>query len=177
MSEGAAPKPMRDSQGRWLPGATGNAKGKPLGVRNRVSTKILNRLADETDNLLDALLKKAKEGDVRAGTYLLSVIVPRAKFAAPDPDDIAGADLDLTSADGLSRAHAGVIAAMAQGKIDADVASSLSALLQEQRKQVEAQRLEAKLTALENQRLPDLTDLNDYLPATDIAEENKNDDF
>src|SRR6478735_5679239 len=84
----AAPTPTsdRDAKGRFLPG-NGGGPGNPFARRTAaVRKRLLERVTDDdVDQLVDALLARAKSGDVPALRLAFSYLVGKPE-AAQDPD-------------------------------------------------------------------------------------------
>jgi hypothetical protein len=67
---------LRDANGRWVKGQSGNAAGRPIGSRNR-APMIVERLLDgELEELTLKLIELAKGGKVGALKFLLGRVVP-----------------------------------------------------------------------------------------------------
>ena len=82
-------KPMRDEKGHFLKGQSGNAKGRPpIGetlaelVRGSLEKKVKDKDGNTTTKLniiIESLVQKASEGDVKAGEVLLDRGYGKAK--------------------------------------------------------------------------------------------------
>lgn len=66
--------PLQGADGRFLPGRSGNPRGRPPGPSKQ--QKLLRRMLDEANDVLDAMLAKAKEGDAAAAGLILGRILP-----------------------------------------------------------------------------------------------------
>ena len=84
----SAPPTDRDAKGRFLPG-NGGGPGNPFARRTAaVRKRLLDRVTDDdVDQLVDALLAKAKSGDVPALRLAFSYLVGKPE-AAQDPDRV-----------------------------------------------------------------------------------------
>lgn len=67
-------EPTHGPDGRFLPGRSGNPRGRPPGPSKQQA--LLRRMLDEGEEVLDAMLAKAKEGDPGAASLILSRILP-----------------------------------------------------------------------------------------------------
>lgn len=77
-------KAARGSDGRWRPGASGNAKGKPRGVG--AVTKLRKQIADAVPEIVAVLVDAARNGDVQAARVLLDRAIPTLRAVeAPQP--------------------------------------------------------------------------------------------
>lgn len=145
---GDAPyRPLRKANGQFAKGVSGNIKGRTLGVRSRVSKRILARLETETDEILSGVIDAARNGDMQSSRFLLGLLIPKSSKA---PIDLGDSQLpNLDSVEALAAAHESVIKAVASGVLDSDGGHALSALLAEQRKQLELVNLQKRIEKLE----------------------------
>ncbi len=75
MPDTSEPQPARESNGRWVAGGTSPfPKGRPPGPSKQ--QKLLKRMLDEANEVLDAVLAKAKEGDHASAGLVLGRILP-----------------------------------------------------------------------------------------------------
>src|SRR5215469_15847324 len=63
---------QRDANGRWLPGQSGNARGKVPGTRNRASLMAETLGEGEAEAILHVVVEQALEGDGVAARFCLS---------------------------------------------------------------------------------------------------------
>lgn len=54
-------EPTHGPDGRFLPGRSGNPRGRPPGPSKQQA--LLNKMLDEANGILDAVIAKAHEGD------------------------------------------------------------------------------------------------------------------
>ncbi len=132
---------------RFKPGQSGNAAGRPAGAR---STRMLalDALAEgRAEDVVNALIVKAVEGDVQAAGLIL------ARVWGPRKGRPVNVDLPaVRDASGVSAALAAVVAAMSEGRLTPDEAQSVATVLDGQRRAVETADLEARVAALETAR-------------------------
>jgi thioredoxin-like negative regulator of GroEL len=131
-------------QGRFKPGQSGNPAGKPRGARNPALVALDKIGANNAEDVLQAVITKAKEGDMRAAAAILERVWPARKgrpvsLALPNVETAAGA----------SQAVAAVIAALSRGELTPDEAHAVTAVLDAQRRIIETNDLEARIAALE----------------------------
>ena len=125
------------------PGMSGNPAGKPRGVRNKASL-LLDRMAQaDAGDVLQAVLDKAKSGDVPAATLILARLWPprkaRVRFHLPE----------MRSAADLVMGLGCLAAAVAAGELAPEEAAALAAVLESQRRAIETIELERRIAALE----------------------------
>jgi hypothetical protein len=123
---------------------SGNPKGAPTGSRNR-ATLALDALAEgQASAILDAMVERAKAGDVPAATLILSRAWPQRK-GRPTPVALPQmkTPADLTAATGA------LVAAMATGDLTAEEAQAAAAVLAVHRAALETADIETRVRALE----------------------------
>ena len=78
-----SPVATRDARGRFVKGVSGNPQGKAVGTRNRatllresIDEALLDEITEggEFIKVLEAVLRKAKEGDIQAAKLILKDI-------------------------------------------------------------------------------------------------------
>ena len=94
--------------------------------------------------VLQAVLKVAKGGDMRAASILLDRIWPARKGRA-----VEVALPEVASTADLAPALAAVVAAMARGELTPEEAQAICGVLESQRRAIETAELEARIAALE----------------------------
>lgn len=138
------PTGQEQAPGRWQPGQSGNPSGRPRGSRDRALAALDAIGETNAADVLQAVVKAAKGGDMRAAEMLLSRLWP-VRRGRP----IAVALPPVATAADLSAALGAVVAAMASGQISAEEAASMAGVLEAQRKAIETGSLEARIEALE----------------------------
>ncbi|WP_300319423.1 DUF5681 domain-containing protein [Accumulibacter sp.] len=128
----------------WTPGQSGNPKGRPPGSRNRVTLVALAAMEEGAAAIAKKIVEMAKQGDMSAARLVLERLVPPAK-ERPIFLDLP----DTSSADGVAKAQAAILQAVAAGDILPGEAATLAGIVEARRKAVETQELEARISALE----------------------------
>lgn len=150
MSKADASKNDKKTRGKpFQPGNPGNpgGPGRPEGSRN-MATVLLDRLASgDAEAVLLKQLELAKAGDQRAAEIVLSRVWPTRKSR---PVSLTLPAIK-TAADVVS-ALGSVANAMAEGDLTPDEAQAVSVVLEGKRRAIETVELEARITALEQER-------------------------
>jgi hypothetical protein len=136
----------RDQAGRFVPGASGNPRGKPQGARNRAISALETLMGNSAEDVAMAVIKAAEGGDTAAARLVLERVMP-ARKDSPIAIDLPAMD----SAAGLVEAGQAILAAVASGEITPNEADALMSLIERQRRIVETADLEARLAALEGE--------------------------
>ena len=131
----------------------GNAgKGRPQGSRNKLTEETLALTAEGESPL--ALMIRVSRDDLQD----LSMRLNAARWAAPflhskpypeQPTVSFRLPGTITTAAGLTGAHAEILKAVAEGNLAVTLARDLSAILETQRRLVETADLEARIAKLE----------------------------
>lgn len=87
------PVVARGEDGRFVPGVSGNPKGRPKGSKNRITELKMtmeqalreNLDANDVQNVINAMLKEALAGNVSAGKLILDKVLSNAKMEE-DPE-------------------------------------------------------------------------------------------
>ena len=115
----------RGPGGRFREGQNGNPAGRRPGSRNRASL-VLDALAEgEAEAVLQAMVERAKEGDLKAAELVLARAWP-ARKGRPVALDLPAVD----TASGAAAAFAEVLAALAEGRLTPEEAAAVTALLE-----------------------------------------------
>ncbi len=136
---------LRNAEGQFLKGQSGNPAGRVPGTRNR-ATMIVEQLLDgASPELARDALSMARSGDSPLMRQILrSIIGPRrhrpSSFALPP----------LRNAADVAPAIAAIVAAAAEGAISTAEASEISQVIERYMRAVEAGEIEARLQRLES---------------------------
>ena len=133
----------RSSNGRFSRGNAGGP-GRPGGFPNKKTRQLEALLEQDAEGLVAVLVKKARAGDATALRIAFDRLLPPRR-SRPIEIDLPpiNAIADLTAA------HNAVLAALNVGEISASEAQSLAAVIETQRKSLEATALEDKVRQLE----------------------------
>lgn len=125
--------------------AVGN-KGRPKGVRHKVSLLAEKLMSDDVEGVVQTVIKAAKNGDMTAARLILERVSPPRKDAA------ISIDLpDINSMDDVSKAMAVVVRAAANAEIGLSEADALTRLIQGYSASLEMSELAKRVEQLENQ--------------------------
>jgi hypothetical protein len=137
------PVPDRQPDGRF---ALGNSLGgKTKGARNRTTLAVEALMGDEAEHITRVCIDAAKKGDMVAAKIVLDRVSPVRKGR---PVVIPGMPV-VASIDDIPRAHAALIAAVANGDVTAEEAAPLSAMLAGFTNSLDAVALKHRLDELE----------------------------
>jgi hypothetical protein len=118
--------------------------GRPKGARNK-RTVWLEKIEDkDLKAVRDAVVEKAKDGDMAAARILLDRVwpAPKARKVTVDIPSTIGPD-------GISTAMAAISQEMAAGNIDPQEAQQMAAVIEGQRRVIETVDLATRIAALE----------------------------
>ncbi|HQT88424.1 MAG TPA: DUF5681 domain-containing protein [Acidiphilium sp.] len=153
---------LADNSGRkqrgkpFKPGQSGNPAGRPAGSRNAALVALDQIAEGAAPALLDVLVKAGMAGDTQAARLVLERAWPIRKGRA--------ITLDLPpviDAAGVRAAMARITKAAASAEITPDEAQALAALVEGQRRAIETQELEQRISAIETKLGKDKTDESD----------------
>jgi hypothetical protein len=135
---------QKQGGGRFQPGQSGNPRGKPKGLRSRVTQLAENLMSEDAEEVVKAVVSAAKGGDMAAARIILDRICPTRKSRPVEIDIPPIAALaDVLPAMGK------VVAAMASGDLTPDEAATIAGLLDAKRKTLETIEIERRIAALE----------------------------
>jgi Family of unknown function (DUF5681) len=144
------PAENADAKQRGRPfqrGVSGNPSGKPKGARHRTTIVAEKLMGEECDAIVQAVIEKAKAGDMVAAKIVLDRIVPIRKGA------VVQLDLpEVKTSKGVAAALAALVHAMASGDVTPDEASTISSVLEIRRRAIETQEIDERLKKLEDAR-------------------------
>lgn len=135
----------RDEAGRFVPGQSGNRKGKPKGARNKTTRAAMALLSNEGEEITRKAIELAKGGDTTALRLCLERIAPPIREAA-----IEGLSLPpITGAADLPAVLATLLQAVGDGTVTPGEAERLAKLIGEFGRSIELADFEARLASLE----------------------------
>lgn len=132
------------NDGKFQPGQSGNPKGRPVGSRSKVHAALDALAEGEVEDIVRAMIDKAKAGDGLAGKTILERVWPprkgaRLQFDLPSiskPEELPGA-IEVINRQ------------VAVGDLSPDEGALVVGLLDAQRKAIETSELAARVAALE----------------------------
>lgn len=129
---------------RFQRGRSGNPNGRPAGSRSKVLLALDALGEGEAEEIVRAMVEKAKEGDATAARTILDRVWPprkgaRLQFDLPE----------VAKAEDLPGAIAAVTRQVAGGEISPDEGAAIVSLLEAHRKALEMGELAARVAALE----------------------------
>ena len=127
-------------KGRWLPGKSGNSKGRPPGQGE--VTRLRESIAEHLPAIIMQLVNRARDGDTQAARLLLERVLPPMKPAEQ------AVSLNLPDGDMTGQGMA-VIAAIAAGELAPGQGAQLLTGLGSLARIREIDELERRLSALE----------------------------
>ena len=142
------PKP-KGNGGTFRPGHGRPGPGRPKGSRNEAYRRLDALAEGAAEEIIQAVLEKAKAGEPRAIELVAARIWPQRK-GRPVTFDLP----PITGPADLMAALASVATAMAAGELTPDEASAVANVLETHRRAIETVDLEARLVALEAGRSP-----------------------
>ncbi|MBL8401946.1 DUF5681 domain-containing protein, partial [Accumulibacter sp.] len=96
----------------WKKGESGNPTGKPAGVRNKATVMVQSIMERGAQEIAEAVVGLAKEGDLSAARLVLERLLPPAKER---PISLALPSTD--TAGGIAEAQQAILQAVAAGDL------------------------------------------------------------
>jgi hypothetical protein len=134
----------RMPDGKFAPG--NSLGGKPKGARNRTTLAVEALMEGEAEGITRVCIDAARKGDMTAAKIVLDRVAPVRKGR---PVVIPGMPV-VASIDDIPRAHAALIAAVANGDVTAEEGAPLSAMLAGFTNSLDAVALKHRLDELES---------------------------
>jgi len=132
-----------DQPGRWTPGMPSpNPAGRPKGIVDK-RQKLQNAFADDAVAIVKVVISKALEGDMQAANIALARIAPPIKAQAER------VQFELSSDVSLSEQARQILAAVAEGKVDAETGKVLIGCIQSVAGIKAIEELEHRIVTLE----------------------------
>ncbi|MBP6013152.1 MAG: hypothetical protein KBA31_13075 [Alphaproteobacteria bacterium] len=136
-------QPESSKGGRWAPGMPSpNPSGRPKGIVDK-RQKLQNAFADDGVAIVKVVIGKALEGDMQAANIALARIAPPIKAQAER------VQFELSSDVPLSEQAGQILAAVADGKVDAETGRILIGCIQSVAGIKAVEELEQRLIVLE----------------------------
>ena len=128
----------------WPKGVSGNPVGCRTGSRHKATVMLEQLMAGDAEDVVRAVVEKARGGDMTAARIILDRLVPPRK-GRPVPIDLPA----VRAAGDLLAAQSTLIQALAEGEVTAEEAAAVSSVLESQRKMIETEELATRLQRLE----------------------------
>lgn len=128
----------------WKPGQSGNPAGRPPGVRNRSTLLALAALESELEQIARNVVAAALAGDMVACRVVLDKLIPPLKERPVSLELPA-----IHDAAGVAAAQDAILQAVASGELLPSEGTTLAAIVENRRRTLETQELEARIAALE----------------------------
>jgi hypothetical protein len=130
-------------------GRSGNPRGRPKGHRNKATMAIEELLDGEPEALARKVIEKGLEGDMAALRLCLDRLLP------PRRERPLAFDLPrIESVKDAQAASSAILAACAAGDLSPGEATEVMELVSAYVRMLETTELEARVVALENERMP-----------------------
>ena len=129
---------------RFRKGQSGNPAGKPIGARHKTTLLAEKLMQDDTENIVNAVLAAARNGDMTAARIVLDRIAPARRdnpvsFALPKIENAADA----------AKAMAAILEAVTNSHLTPGEAEQVARIVEGYIKSLEASEFESRLKALE----------------------------
>lgn len=121
--------------------------GRILGSRNQTTLWLETLGHDRIEKVVGKVGDKAEEGDMRAASLVLARAWP-ARRGNPVELELPPVD----QVDGIVKAQAEVVACLGRGELTPDEASSISRVLENQRKAIETSDIARRIEELERRK-------------------------
>lgn len=120
-----SPKPaqqvvsVRAGGSKFQPGVSGNPAGRPKGSKNRNSNQLKQRLMENVEGILDAMVAQALAGDAQAAALVVNRCLPTLR----PQSELVTFVLDVDQS--ISKQVEQVLLATSRGEVAADVAKKI----------------------------------------------------
>ena len=142
----SADKATKKQRGRpFQKGQSGNPRGKPKGLRSKMTLAIEALFEGEAEALTRKAIEKALEGDIVALRLCLDPGIAPARKDAP----VAFSMPAMESAIDAASAAGAVLKAVAAGELTPSEGTAIAGLVDTYRRTLETQEFEARIVALE----------------------------
>lgn len=131
----------------FVKGQSGNPKGKPKGIRHTATQITYALLEGNLQEVLEAVMERAKNGDMTACRMILDKVLPNTKdrpitIKLPPISDLNGVGI----------AQAEILQAVATGDITPNEGERMAAIIEARRRSIETIDLEARISQLETRK-------------------------
>lgn len=128
----------------FKPGQSGNPAGKPKGTRNHATRAVLKLMEGGAEEITQAVLKAARDGDMGAARFILERIAPPLR-ERPISIDLPAID----TADGIAAAQSAILQAVGIGELLPGEGATLAGIIENRRKSLETKELADRIEELE----------------------------
>jgi hypothetical protein len=129
----------------WYPGMKSpNPEGRPKG--STPQTKLMQRMLDDADGIIDAIVAKALEGDTGAASLIISRVLPALKAQSER------VQFEFDAAAPAARQVEQVLQAISDGVVSADVGQQIIAAIAALSTIRATEELDERISALEEAR-------------------------
>lgn len=122
-----------------------NPQGRPAGIRER-KAKITEKLLDQAGAVIDAMLRKALEGDASAAALVINRVLPQVKSQLEKVTFTLDADASI------SRQVEQVLVAISKGEVAPDVGKKIIETIQSLANVRAVEELSLRIEALEDRQ-------------------------
>jgi hypothetical protein len=127
---------------KFQKGQSGNPKGRPPGTTS--GARLRKAIEDKAEGIIQVMIDAALNGDIQAGSTLLSRIIPTLKSVSPA--------VEVAQSDSLTDQGNEIIKASLSGTIPPDVGAQLLNSLANQAKIIELDELVRRIELLEGKQ-------------------------
>lgn len=129
---------------RWLPGQSGNPRGKPKGCKHKATQLTEQLIGDQASALVQKLVERALAGDATCLRMCIERLLPPLK-ERPVSIDLP----PILDASGVALAQESILQAVASGTLMPREGLSVAGLIEVVRRGLETQDLAERIDALE----------------------------
>jgi len=126
-------------------GQSGNPAGRPRGLRNKATRKVMAMLEAESDAITRSLIASAKQGDSTALRIIVDRLAPAPRTPAREPYDVGPLDSVGDCVNALRR----IVVDVASGELPGDHADEIAARIKDQARIMESEEFERRIEILE----------------------------
>ncbi len=131
--------------GRFQKGQSGNPAGRRKGALNKVSRKVIERISEKGDELLDVILEKALDGDLVALKLCLERLCPAQKELPLPAIKLP----EITGPEDLPKATKTLMKAAASGSMTPSALTAMTCVVKAHMETVQTADLAERIRKLE----------------------------
>jgi hypothetical protein len=137
---------VRGGGSKFQPGVSGNPAGRPKGSKNRNSNQLKQRLMENVEGILDAMVEQALAGDAQAAALVVNRVLPTLR---PQTELV---QFTLHVDQPISKQVEDVLLAISRGEIASDVGKKIIEAIQSLANVRAVEDLSKRIEALEAMR-------------------------